>query len=127
MRPLNASRHSNSATAALQISRRAAQTSNSTGSNVVGTATQLCFLALAAVLGFRQESVWWLVPLTVCLGVIGWLTDRYWKIRFYDIYSPRDWLKFWLETLLGLIFFVFAAYVTGQILRRLGQFYGLVP
>ncbi len=94
-------------------------------SNVIGTTTQLGFLAIAAILGFRQESIWWLLPLTICLGLVGWLTDRFWKVRFYDIYSPRDWLKFWVETLLGLVCFVFVAYVAGQVIRRLTTFYGL--
>ena len=96
-------------------------------SNVIGTTTQLGFLVLAATLGFRQESIWWLLPLTICLGLVGWLTDRFWKVRFYDIYSPRDWLKFWVETLFGLVCFVFAAYVAGQIARRITSFYGLWP
>ena len=96
-------------------------------SNVIGTTTQLGFLVIAAVLGFRQESIWWLLPLTICLGVVGWLTDRFWKVRFYDIYSLRDWLKFWLETLFGLVCFALIAYVAGRIARHLASFFDFWP
>lgn len=92
----------------------------------LGTVAQFGFLALAAILGFARESAWWLVPLTLCLALVGWLTDHYWRLRFYDIYSVRDWAKFWGETLIGLICFAFAAYVAGRILRLLAQYYGFV-
>lgn len=95
--------------------------------NAVGTAAQLGFLAIAGLLGFARESAWWLVPLTLCLGLVGWLTDHYWRLRFYDMYSARDWARFWSETLVGLICFVFAAYVAGRIVRVLVQYYGLAP
>jgi hypothetical protein len=91
---------------------------------LLSTAAQFCFLVLAAVLGFQKESIWWLIPLTVCLGVVGWLTDRHWKIRFYDIYNVRDWTKFWAETLFGLAMIVFAAYVAGQMAGRLAEYAG---
>ena len=81
---------------------------------------------LSAVLGFQQATFWWLIPLTVCLGIVGWLTDRYWKIRFYDIYSPKDWVRFWLETLVGLFVFMFSAFVVGHILRRSALYFELV-
>lgn len=87
---------------------------------------QLCFLMLAALIGFQQMSFWWLPPLTLCLGVVGWLTDRYWKIRFYDIYSPKDWARFWLETLVGLFVFMFAAFVAGHILRRSAVYFEFI-
>jgi hypothetical protein len=83
----------------------------------VSTILQLGFLSAAALLGFQQGSIWWLIPLTVCMAIISWLTDRYWKIRFYDIYGIGDWIKFWLETLFGLTCFVFAAFVAGHLMR----------
>lgn len=92
----------------------------------MSTFIQLCFLGIAASLGFQRASFWWLLPLTVALGVVGWLTDRYWKIRFYDIYSAGDWVKFWTETLIGLFLFMFAAFVAGHILRHAGQYFDLV-
>ena len=83
----------------------------------MSTIVQLGFLAAAAALGFQQASIWWLIPLTVFMAIISWLTDRYWKIRFYDIYGIGDWIKFWLETLFGLTCFVFAAFVAGHLMR----------
>jgi len=91
------------------------------------TAAQFGFLVLAAILGFAQTSVWWLLPLTICMAVVGWLTDQHWKIRFYDIYDIRMWAKFWFETLFGLICLMFAAYVAGRIAGRIATFYALVP
>ena len=90
------------------------------------TLAQLGFLVLAAGLGFAQASPWWLLPLTIVLGVVGWLTDSYWKIRFYDIYSMRMWARFWSETLFGLICLMFAAYVVGRIARAIATYAALV-
>lgn len=88
----------------------------------MSTFFQLCFLGIAIILGFNRGSSWWLIPLTIALGVVGWLTDRYWKIRFYDIYGIGDWMKFWTETLIGLFLFIFAAFVAGHLLRLAAEY-----
>jgi biotin transporter BioY len=93
---------------------------------LISTFVQLCFLFLAGLLGYWHDSAWWLIPLTITMAVFSWLTDRHWKIRFYDIYSPRDWLKFWLETLFGMVCFIFAAFVAGRLLRRIIELYNAV-
>jgi hypothetical protein len=86
---------------------------------LLGTIIQVCFLSLAVLLGFERTPILWLVPLTVCMALVGWITDRYWKLRFYDIDSQRDWFRFWLETLFGLACFVTVAYFLGRLIERI--------
>lgn len=89
---------------------------------MASAAGQIFFLLFAATLGFNQESVGWLIPLTLVMGLFGWLTDHYWKIRFYDIYSAGDWAKFWTETLVGMAVFITIAYFTGRLIKRISEF-----
>ncbi len=112
--------------------RRGTKFINATAANkmtltMISTTAQFGFLAFAALLGFNQSSVWWLLPLTLLLGLVGWLTDPHWKIRFYDIYNIRMWARFWPETLFGLICLMFAAYVAGRIVYGIADFYAFAP
>jgi hypothetical protein len=86
--------------------------------SLVSSILQLGFLGASAFLGHQQGSIWWLIPLTIAMAIAGWLTDQYWKIRFYDIYGIGDWVKFWLETLFGLTCFMIAAFFAGHLLRH---------
>jgi len=89
--------------------------------DLLSTTAQLFLLALAVLLGASGTSIFWLLPLTVVLGIVGWLTDRYWKVRFYDIYNLRGWTKFWLETLLALVCLTAGAFVLGRVLREVAR------
>ena len=88
---------------------------------MVSAGGQICFLLVALAIGARGASAWWLIPLTLAMAVFGWLTDRWWKIRFYDVYSFRDWARFWLQTLFGITCFVVAAFIIG---RFVGHYLG---
>lgn len=85
---------------------------------MVTSLVQWCFLAAAFAIGFRAYSIWWLLPLLLAMGIFSWLTDRYWKIRFYDIYSLKDWGRFWVETLAGLGVFVLVAFLLGRLVLQ---------
>jgi hypothetical protein len=91
---------------------------------LLGTAGQLAGLGFAGVLGYEREGLAWLIPLTIGLTLVGWLTDHYWALRFYDVYDLRKWTRFWLETLFGIACFVFAAYAAGRIVRQIAEVYG---
>ena len=82
------------------------------------TVVQWCFLAGAAMLGYGGYGAWWLIPLTVSMAIFSWLTDRYWQLRFYDIYGYKDWARFWIETLAGLGAFVVVAFFIGRFVRH---------
>lgn len=85
---------------------------------IAGSIAQILVLITSGMLGYYHQPAWWLIPLTLLMAVIAWLTDRHWNIRFYDIYGWRDWLKFWAETLGGLFCFVFLAFAAGYVIKN---------
>ena len=56
------------------------------------------------------------------MAIFSWLTDRWWKLRFYDIYDLKAWTRFWTETMVGMAVFVTLAYGVGRLAKNIVHF-----